>query len=168
MHIMQMPSETWVFLRQDNANSGGREINARLERAFEQLTETIARGGVRAHGQPRAHFHFRDGVQAGFEIGFPIDPSEEDVARSAGLQVGNASPGEAFVHIHRGPYSQLRDTYREMEQVMSKQGVAPRGDVWEVYLNDPDECEAAELLTQVVWPVETEIRSRGSRAEFAS
>jgi effector-binding domain-containing protein len=135
----------------------GRDINLALERAFEELTEKVARAGIRTQGQPRAHFHYRDGEEVGFDIGFPIDPSDECNARLAGLGFGEAAPGNALVHIHRGPYARLSETYREMQRDMNDKGLKGRGELWEFYLNDPDECRASDLLTQVVWPVETPV-----------
>jgi effector-binding domain-containing protein len=105
-------------------------------------------------GTATSPFRYRDGAEVGFDIGFPIDPSDEEVAGRAGLGTGETSAGEAFVHIHRGPYARLGDTYRQMERNMSEQGFKGFGDLWAVYLNDPDECRASDLLTQIVWPVE--------------
>jgi effector-binding domain-containing protein len=153
MQIIKMPTETWAYLARETGISGA-EINSMLEDAFERLTEKIARAGIRTKGQPRAHFRYRSGPYVGFEIGFPIDASDEAAARKVGLSVGKAAPGKALVHIHRGPYTQLGATYREMERRINETGFRARGDLWELYLNDPDECKASDLLTQIVWPVE--------------
>jgi len=153
MQIIKLPSETWAYLaRQDVL--GRQEIGSALEGAFDQLTEIIARAGIRTCGQPRAHFHYRDGEPIGFDIGFPIDPNDVKAARQLGLAAGPADPGRALVHIHRGPYGKLHEAYRAMEQNLVELGLKARGDLWEVYLNDPDECRASDLLTQIVWPVD--------------
>lgn len=153
MQIIKLPSETWAYLgRQDVL--GRQEIGSALEGAFGQLTEIIARAGIRTRGQPRAHFHYRDGEHVGFEIGFPIEPDDVNTARQLGLGAGPADPGHALVHIHRGPYEKLHEAYHAMEQNLVERGLKGRGDLWELYLNDPDECSASELLTQIVWPVD--------------
>jgi AraC family transcriptional regulator len=125
-----------------------------LEQVFEQLTEEIARAGIRIRGQPWAHFRYREKTGIDFDIGFPIDPSDEVTARKAGLGIGETAGGETFVHIHRGPYATLADTYRRMERTIVQKGLKGRDDLWEVYLNDPEECRASDLLTQIVWPIE--------------
>jgi AraC family transcriptional regulator len=153
MQVMKMPSETWAFLSRRSGLSG-KEINKTLEDAFQELTEKIARAGIRTQGQPRAHFRYSDGAQVGFDIGFPIDPADEETALRAGLGAGETALGEALVHIHRGPYARLGEAYRHMERNMGEKGLKARGDLWEFYLNDPDECRASDLLTQIVWPVE--------------
>lgn len=153
MQIIRLPSETWAYLARQNV-LGRQEIRSALESAFDQLTEIIARAGIRTRGQPRAHFHYRDGEHVGFEIGFPIDPGDEEAARQRGLAAGPADPGCALVHIHRGPYGKLHEAYRAMEQNLVERGLKGRGDLWELYLNDPDECGASDLLTQIVWPID--------------
>ncbi|MEQ1607802.1 MAG: GyrI-like domain-containing protein [Hyphomonadaceae bacterium] len=153
MQLMTVPGETWVFLTRQSGFSG-KEINTAIQQAFEQLTEKIARAGIRTHGQPRAHFRYRDGEQVGVDIGFTIDPGDEEAARRAGLSAGETVAGEAMVHIHRGPFARLGETHHQMEQDIGRKGLKPGGDVWEVYLNDPDDCRAQDLLTQIVWPLE--------------
>lgn len=153
MQIIKLPSETWAYLaRQDVL--GRQEIGSALEGAFDQLTEIIARGGIRTIGQPRAHFHYSDGEHVGFEIGFPIDPNDVRGARQLGLAAGPADPGHALVHIHQGPYEKLHEAYRAMQQILVERGLKARGDLWEFYLNDPDECSPSRLLTQIAWPVD--------------
>jgi effector-binding domain-containing protein len=153
MKVVTIPSETWAFVSR-RSGLGGKEINATLEQAFEQLAEKIARGGIRTCGQPRAHFRHRNASELGFDIGFPIDPADKDTARRAGLDVGETASVEALIHIHRGPYARLGDAYSKMERDMERQGLKGRGDLWEVYVNDPDERRASDLLTQIVWPLE--------------
>lgn len=153
VEIINLPPETWAYLARQ-AVLGRQEAGAALEDPFDQLTEIIARAGIRKVGQPRAHFHYRDGEYVGFEIGLPIDPNDVKAAREHGLAAGPADPGHALVHIHRGPYGRLHEAYHAMEKNLVAQCLKGRGDLWEVYLNDPDECSASELLTQIVWPVD--------------
>lgn len=58
--------------------------------------------------------------------------------------------GEALMHIHRGPYARLGEAYRKMEEDLDARGLKGPSDLWELYLNDPDECPANELLTQIL------------------
>jgi effector-binding domain-containing protein len=158
MQVIKMPGQMWAFLSQ-HSGLDGKDINAAVAGAFDQLTEKIARAGVRTQGPPCAHYRYRDGEQVGFDIGFPIDPQDEGAARKAGLGTGETLSGDALMHIHRGPYARLGEIYRRMERDLSSKGLKGRGDLWELYLNDPDACPAGELLTQVLWPVESAIRA---------
>jgi effector-binding domain-containing protein len=153
MNIVKMPGGTWAFVRRDGL-LGAKEISGSVSSAFDELTRLIAQAGVRTIGPPRAHYHYRDGQEVGFDIGFPIESDDETTARKAGLLTGETLSGEALMHIHRGPYAGLKQTYRRMEKDLCARGLRGSGDLWEFYLNDPDECPAPELLTQVLWPVE--------------
>lgn len=153
MQLVKMPGETWAYVTRPSGFDG-KQLNEAIQDAFEDLTERIVRAGVRAHGQPRARFRYRNCGQAGFDIGFPIDASDETRARAAGLCTGVTVSGDAMIHIHRGPYARLGDSYRQMQQEFSKKGLKAGEDVWEFYLNDPDHCQPKDLLTQIVWPIE--------------
>lgn len=144
--------ETWAYVA---CRSGVQpeEIRRTIEHAFAQLTEAIARGGVRAKGAPRAHYHYRDGAETGFELGFPIVADDASAAKRAGLGVGQTFSGNAFSMVHEGPYAELSKAYKRLEQELSAQGFSGSGDTWEVYLNDPDNTPPAELRTQIYWPI---------------
>jgi effector-binding domain-containing protein len=89
-----------------------------------------------------------------FDLGFPIQPRDATAARRAGLKTGDSFSGEALVIVHHGPYEALAQSYRALEQDLKERGLTGRGDVWEIYLNDPDETPSAELLTEIYWPIE--------------
>jgi hypothetical protein len=154
MQVIRMPGETWAFLSR-RTTLDTRAINASIADAFAQLTETAERAGVHIAGPPRVHYRYREGDQIGFDLGFPIQPNDEDIARQAGLKTGETLSGEALMHIHRGAYARLGEAYRRMEQNLGAKGLKGRGDLWEVYLNDPDKCPPQEVLTQILWPVES-------------
>jgi hypothetical protein len=153
MKIVKMPVQTWAYV-QARSGLGTKEINNTIAKSFDQLTRKIDSSGVRTEGPPRAHDRYRDGDPIGFDIGFTINPDDELLAREAGLLTGETLAGEALMHIHRGPYASLAEAYRRMEQDLNARGIKGRGDLWEIYLNDPDACPAPELLTQILCPVE--------------
>lgn len=151
--VVNMSPETWAFVTR---HSGVRpqQIGAAVDKAFDELTEKIARGGVRTQGAPRARYHYRDGEQIGFDLGFPIAPADVAAAHRAGLATGETLSGEALTTTHQGPYENLAQTYRALEADMKERGIAGQGAVWEVYLNDPDDTPRQDLLTQIFWPIE--------------
>jgi hypothetical protein len=84
--LVKAQAETWVFVSR-RSGLGPAEIRASIDSAFAELTEAIARA-VRTSGPPRAHYHYRDGAQLGFDLGFPIVVDDEAAARGARLKVG--------------------------------------------------------------------------------
>jgi AraC family transcriptional regulator len=150
--IVNMRGETWAFVSRSGV--GGREIGAAIDSAFAELTEAIARAGVRTKGPPRAHYYYRDGGELGFDLGFAILADDEARARAGRLKTGPTLSGEALMVVHQGPYDALAGAYRALEQELEARRLKGKGDTWEVYLNDPDVTPAASLLTEIYWPIE--------------
>ena len=150
--LVSVTPETWTYV---GCRSGleADEIAASIEKAFSQLTEAIARGGVRTSGPPRAHYHYRDEKGLGFDLGFPIKSEDMNAAERAGLGVGRTLSGSALALLHQGPYASLSEAYKKLEQDSKDKGFLGRGDTWEVYLNDPDNTPATKLKTQIYWPI---------------
>jgi effector-binding domain-containing protein len=154
--LVKTQAKTWVFVSR-RTGPGPDEIRASIESAFAELTEAIARGGVRTSGPPRARYHYRDGAQLGFDLGFPIIVNDEAAARRAGLKTGQTLSGEALMRVHKGPYEGLAGAYGTLREELKAKGLEGKGDTWEVYLNDPDNTPAANLLTQIYWPIVREV-----------
>lgn len=150
--VVSMPGETWAYVSR-RSGLQPEEIKSSIEKAFVEVTEAIARGGVRANGAPRAHYHYRDGGQVGFELGFPIVPEDAAAAQRAGLSTGRTLSGEALTLVHEGPYDGLASAYKILEREFAALGLKGCGDTWEVYLNDPDDTPADRLQTQLFWPI---------------
>lgn len=150
--IVTLPAQTWAYVCCRSGLQPG-EISATMEKAFAELAEAIARGGVRTNGPPRAHYHYRDQHGIGFDLGFPIAPEDAAAAERAGLTTGAALSGQALAWLHEGAYAGLSGAYMALEQEFTDRGLASCGDVWEVYLNDPDNTPPEALRTQIYWPI---------------
>lgn len=150
--LIDTSPEAWAYVTSTSVLGPG-AIAASIEKAFAQLTEAVARAGVRTSGPPRAHYNYRDGAQVSFELGFPIVPKDMPAARRAGLGVGQTLSGKALTMVHEGPYADLSGAYRTLERDLRSRGLSGGGDTWEVYLNDPDDTPPAKLQTQIFWPI---------------
>lgn len=152
-NLVGVAPQTWAFVSRQGILEHN-EIGGAISKAFEELTERIARGGVRTRGAPRACYHYRDGGRIGFDLGFPIQPHDVAAAQRAGLKTGHTLSGEALVMVHHGPYEALAQAHRALEQELQARGLTGGGEVWEIYMNDPDDTPPAELLTEIYWPIE--------------
>jgi effector-binding domain-containing protein len=150
--IVTLTPQTWAYV---TCRSGLQpsEISATTDKAFAELAEAIARGGVRTNGPPYARYHYRDQHGIGFDLGFPIISEDAPAAERAGLTTGPTLSGRVMARLHQGPYAGLSGAYRELEQNLKAKGLAGCGDVWEVYLNDPDNTAPEALRTQIYWPI---------------
>lgn len=56
--------------------------------------------------------------------------------------------------LHKGPYKQLGDAYAKLYAYLGDNGYRQAGRIHELYLNNPDEVPAAELLTICRVPIQ--------------
>lgn len=129
------------------------QIKASIDDAFERLSASIARAGLSTHGAPRACYHYRSDGGMGFDLGYPIASADAAAALAAGLNTGATFSGPALKATHQGPYQTLRGTYQALEKELKARGFEAGGDIWEVYLNDPDDTPPEKLVTEIAWPV---------------
>jgi effector-binding domain-containing protein len=87
-----------------------------------------------------------------FEIAvcMPVVPGAES---GDGATVEEVPGGLCASTLHVGPYSEIGQAYVALQKWMTDNGRRPAGLVREVYLNDPDAVPAAELQTEIDWPV---------------
>jgi effector-binding domain-containing protein len=79
------------------------------------------------------------------EIGFPVRPADNYTRILKGCACASG--------LHRGDYSSLFQTYKQIAEWIEHQGYTISGPPFEVYLNDPRELPANELLTEVYFPI---------------
>jgi effector-binding domain-containing protein len=128
------------------------EIAGVTGEAFGAIGEFIGQAGVTPAGPPIAVYRDWDGGKMKVDIGFPVASAE--IAKAQGeVQAGHTPSGKTIKAVHRGPYAMLRETYGAMENYMSKAGYAMPALAWEVYVNDPETTQEADLVTEIYMPV---------------
>ena len=70
-----------------------------------------------------------------------------------GVELEEIPGGLVATTVHAGSYREIGDAYTALQKWMTDNGRRPAGMVREVYLNDPGEVPASDLLTEVIWPV---------------
>ncbi len=97
----------------------------------------------------------------------PQPPGVEGVALAAAMRGAHSDARfAAAVHrydmneglcvevLHRGPYAKTGDAYARLDAYIDQNGYRHAGPIHELYLNDPGEVPAGELLTICRVPVE--------------
>jgi effector-binding domain-containing protein len=106
--------------------------------------------GVQPSGPPFVAFHSMDMQDLDIEIGFPF---AQELKGEGEVLAGEIPGGKAAVCLHVGPYDQLRAAYEALQKWMEANGYTSSGVAYEFYRNDPQSTPAAELQTQVVFPL---------------
>ncbi|MDR1039878.1 MAG: GyrI-like domain-containing protein [Deltaproteobacteria bacterium] len=77
---------------------------------------------------------------------------------------GREMPGGSFAGvIHKGPYESLGGAYEEAALLMGEKGLKSLPPMREIYLNDPDDTPPEELLTEVLFPIDSRPKALGGR-----
>jgi effector-binding domain-containing protein len=84
------------------------------------------------------------------EIGFTF---AQELGGEGEVLAGELPGGKAAGCLHVGPYDQVGAAYQALQKWMEANGHTPSGVAYEFYLNDPQSTPAAELQTQVVFPL---------------
>jgi effector-binding domain-containing protein len=107
-------------------------------------------------GEPFAYYHSVPNGTVDVEAGFPVVGS---FVPSGDVTSGRLPGGHVITGLHIGPYETIVETYAEMIAWAQTQGLQPTGDMWEVYLTDPErESDPAKWRTGLF----VRVRSAGS------
>jgi len=128
------------------------DIAATMREGFETLSRLFAQAKVPLSGMPMAHYLDYDDASTTFELGFPCRAEDADALRTAGLSIGTTAKGPSMRAIHTGPYDAMETTYHAMIGEMTRLGLEPARDMWEIYCSPP-ETPPAQIRTEVVWPI---------------
>lgn len=147
-HIEELEPQLVAAVRDNIALD---EMTAFFGRAFETVMRVLGAQGVHPAGPPLGFYPSMPGatveVAAGFPVGAPIDETE-------GVSLVHLPGGRAVTAVHKGPYDSLEQSYTELTQWVTAQGLELAEGMWESYLSDPEaEPDPASWLTRITWPL---------------
>ncbi len=121
-----------------------------LGQTWGAIMQYAGRIGVHPSGPPFVAYHNMDMQDLDLEIGFPY---AQQVMGEGEILEGEIPGGKAASCLHVGPYDQVGAAYEALRKWIEAGGYTPSGVAYESYLNDPQTTPAAELQTQVVFPL---------------
>jgi len=121
-----------------------------LGQTWGAIMQYAGRIGVHPSGPPFVAYHNMDMQDLDLEIGFPY---AQQVMGEGEILAGEIPGGKAASCLHVGPYDQVGAAYEALRRWIEAGGYTPSGVAYESYLNDPQTTPAAELQTQVVFPL---------------
>jgi len=135
------------------------DVGALFGEHLGRIAEALGPAGVGPSGPPSVRYYAfgPDGVD--MEIAFPVAeavvPGLSAIADQPPGTVGTSAlpGGELAVAVHRGPYPELGNAYRAVEAWIGANGRQPAIGAWETYLDSPMDTPAADLRTELAWPL---------------
>lgn len=128
------------------------ELPQVMGNAYGAMAQYLGELGEQPAGPPFAAYHNMDMQDLDIEIGFPVSrrlSGRDDIGAS------EMPGGKAATCLHAGPYDEIGPAYNALSEWMKEHGYKPTGVAYEVYLNDPAQTPPQELLTRILFPLES-------------
>ncbi|UGV39911.1 GyrI-like domain-containing protein [Methanococcoides orientis] len=88
---------------------------------------------------------------ADVEVAIPVAKKAEETDT---IKFYELPGGKMAKTIHKGPYEDSTETYRQFFAWIEEKGLTITGPTREIYLNDPVEVSPEEILTEIYAPVD--------------
>ena len=111
------------------------ELSTFCSHALRAVLSVMEGQGAVPGGEPFAYYHGSLDGTVDVEAGFP---TVEGFTASGDVLASELPGGKTVTGIHLGPYDARRDTYATISAWAIAHGLQPTGDMWEVYLTDPE------------------------------
>jgi effector-binding domain-containing protein len=121
-----------------------------MQEAFGAIVAQAGATGAQFTGPPFCLYPGEMAEEFDMVVCLPVAPG---ASAGGGVGLETVPGGRVASTVHHGPYTALGETYGGLQRWMAAHGHTPAGPVREVYLNDPQTVPAAELLTEIDWPV---------------
>ena len=114
--------------------------------------------GIEPAGPPFGRYHEFGPEEVDVEVGIPVSAPAPNLRPLAEAEEGEMAAselpgGRAAITVHRGSYDGLSQTYDQLHDWIHEQGHEEGPAPWESYVDDPSEVDAADLKTEVCWPL---------------
>jgi len=150
--IKTNPAVTAIGYRTETTFS---EIFTAIPHGFGTVMGRLGEAGVDPAGAPfTLYYQAPDGDTLG-DIAMCVPVTGSDVV-SDDTQVIVLEEGAAASIMHRGSYENMGETYATVAAWLQERGHHVTGPAREIYLNSPDQVEEADLLTEIMFPIDAE------------
>lgn len=119
--------------------------------AVGELMAELAAQGVAPAGPMFAHYHEMDADGMTFDVAFPVAAPVQPNGR---VQTGVRPAAKVARAVYVGNYDGLFGAWSQFGEWIKAKGLAPRGDLWEVYVVGPaDNLDPSQWRTELNQPL---------------
>ena len=126
-------------------------VKERMGKAFDVLMRHVATTGARIAGPPFTQYQEPVEAQFAFAVCIPVAPG---ATSGQGVELEDLPAVEAASLLYSGPYDAMDASWHRLLAWVAENGRRPGGALREVYLNDPAQTAAADLLTELLVPID--------------
>lgn len=121
-----------------------------LGKAYGEIAAYLGSLRERPAGPPFVAYHNMDMQDLDVEIGFPVS---HPLPGQGKLLPGAMPEGQIATCLHTGPYEDIPAAYDALNRWIDEHGYQATGLAIEIYLNDPQTTQPAQLQTQIMLPL---------------
>jgi len=124
------------------------EIGAKMTEIYTELGIFMAMNELEANGNSLSIYYTHSPEKVIFEPSFPVRGA---VTAEGRVQVGEIASGKAIKAVYVGAYEGLKEVHIGIEEYSRLSTIELADYCWEVYVNQPEEVEKAELETHIYY-----------------
>jgi AraC family transcriptional regulator len=128
-------------------------IPAAMIAGFTAIMGSAGDGGPRFAGPPFVLYPPEIAGEFTMVVCLPVADDSPEPTADSGVTLRRIAGGQAACLLHTGPYDELNVAWDVLRTWLRANGKTTTGKPRETYLNDPGSVPAAELLTEVAWPL---------------
>lgn len=106
---------------------------------------------VKMNGMPIGIYHSYSEDMVDMEAAFPISG---DAQSSGRIMVGSTPAGKSLRGIHMGDYNASESMHFAIEKYAKASNIELKGMCWEIYANDPEKVDSADIRTEIYYPIQ--------------
>jgi effector-binding domain-containing protein len=147
VEIKQVPAQLALVVRTSVTLT---TIAERMGAAFDTLMRHARETGAQFVGPPAVLYPEMPNGEFPIAVCMPVAPG---AAAGDDVALEELPAIEAATLLYQGPYDKMEPSWQRLLEWVGAAGRRPAGPLREVYLSDPDEVEAQDLLTELVVPL---------------
>ena len=151
IEVVQAIAEPILFVSSSSARSDD-AIAAALGSAYGEVTQFMMSRGIEFAGTPLSISRSANPQSYEFDAAIPV--ADTNIVPSGNVQLGETPSGYAVKAIHKGPYSEMQDTFHKLASFFAVHHLQHTGVVVERYVSDPGSTPEDELITHVYFMLE--------------
>lgn len=125
-------------------------LPAVLGESYSKIMAYMTQLGSIPAGAPYVAYLNQDMNDLEIEIGVPTAMYMADTKE---IVMSEIPEGEYISAIYTGAYSGLKVAYGEMSAYLTEHGLTIKGAAYETYLNDPQNTEDDQLMTEIIFAI---------------
>ncbi len=153
--IKTTPSITAVAYRTETSYPA---IFDDIPAGFDEVMEFLLKAGVDPVGAPFTVYHEVTDADTPGDVAMCV-PVAEAIETNDRTEIVELPAGAAAAVVHRGGYEDLSASYNAVASWIHERGHRVVGPQREVYLNSPADTVEDDLLTEILFPIETDEHS---------